>query len=88
MHVKDGFLLKEINGAYIAIPYDSNYDAYGAMVSLNHTGAYLWHCMEEDVSEAELVSALKEEYGIQDDMAIQAVSSFLTMLREHELLED
>lgn len=88
MHIKDGFLLKKIDDAYTAIPYDSNYDTFGAMVSLNHTGAFLWHCMEEDVSEAELVSALKEEYGIQDEMATRAVSSFLAMLREHQLLEE
>ena len=88
MHIKDGFLLKKIADAYTAIPYDNNYEAFGAMVSLNHTGAFLWHCMEDEISETELISAVKEEYGIPDEMAAQAVSSFLTMLREHQLLEE
>ena len=88
MRVKTGFLLKKIADAYSAIPYDSNYDTFGAIVSMNHTGAFLWQCLEEDVAVADLVIALQKEYGIKEDVAEQAVASFLEMLREHQLLEE
>lgn len=88
MHIKQGFLLKKIADEYTAIPYDNNYEELGAIVSLNHTGAFLWNCLEEDASEEGLTIALKDEYGINPELAEQAVSSFLAMLREHQLLED
>ncbi|MBR5152409.1 MAG: PqqD family protein [Clostridia bacterium] len=88
MYIKSGFLLKKIADEYTAIPYDGNYENISAVVSLNDTGAYLWRYLEEDSSEQELVSALTEEYGIDTSLAKEAVSVFLEMLREHNLLEE
>jgi len=87
VYVKSGFLLKKIADEYTAIPYDGNYEKLGAMVSLNDTGAFLWRYLEEDTSEEELISALAQEYGIDEELAARAVSGFLGMLREHDLLE-
>ncbi len=88
MYIKSGFLLKKVANEYTAIPCDGNYEKLGAMVSLNDTGAYLWRCLEENTSEQDLVSALAEEYAIDDALAEEAVSMFLAMLREHSLLEE
>ena len=88
MHIKQGFLLKKIADVYTAIPYDDNYGEFGAMVSLNETGAFLWQCMEEECTEESLVLALKEKYAIDASLAGEAVSAFLLTLREHNLLEE
>ncbi len=88
MRVKSGFLLKKIADEYTAIPYDGNYEKLGAMVSLNDTGAFLWQCLEEEVSVDELVIALSQEYGIDTALSQNAVFGFLDMLREHRLLEE
>lgn len=88
MHIKQGFLLKKIGDEYAAIPYDEAYTERGAMVSLNDSGAYLWKCLEEECTQEELTLALKEEYGLDEAMANEAVTVFLSMLREQLLLEE
>lgn len=88
MRIRHGFLLKKIAGEYTAIPYDGTYEEVGAMVSLNDTGAYLWICLEEDVTQEELTAALATEYGIDHSLAEEAVTAFINMLREHQLLEE
>ncbi|MEE1013120.1 MAG: PqqD family protein [Clostridia bacterium] len=88
MRIRHGFLLKKIAGEYTAIPYDGTYEEVGAMVSLNDTGAYLWSCLEEDATQEELIAALAEEYGIDHALAEKAVSAFINMLREHQLLDE
>ncbi len=87
MRIKQGFLVKKIADEYTAIPYDGNYEQFGAVISLNDTGAFLWKYLEEDADEAELVAALAQEYTIDDALAKEAVTMFLAMLREHQLLE-
>ncbi len=88
MRIKQGFLLKKIADEYTAIPYDEAYTQGGAMVTLNDSGAYLWKCLEEDCTQEELTLSLKEEYGVDDALASEAVSVFLAMLREQHLLEE
>ncbi|MBQ2614381.1 MAG: PqqD family protein [Clostridia bacterium] len=88
MRIRQGFLLKKLADEYTAIPYDENYENLGAMVSLNDTGAFLWHCLEEETSFEDLVSALAHEYAIDDALAEDAVNAFLEELREHHLLEE
>ncbi len=88
MRIRQGFLLKKLADEYTAIPYDENYENLGAMVSLNDTGAFLWHCLEEETSLEELVSALTQEYAVDDALAKDAVNAFLEELRENQLLEE
>lgn len=88
MRIKSGFILKEIAGEYLAIPFDESYEKFGAMVSLNDTGAFLWELLEEEHSAGELAAALCEAYGIEHSLADRAVAAFLNTLREKSLLEE
>lgn len=86
MQIKHGFMVKEIAGEYFAIPYDAAYESQDQMLSLNRTGAFLWQLLEEETDENTLVDTLAEEYRISRDTAQDAVSAFLTLLRENQLL--
>ena len=87
MRIKTGFILKEVAGEFIAIPFDSEYESGGAMVSLNSTGAFLWENLQEEQSEEDLCKALMEQYGIDIELAKSAVDAFVSDLKEAGLLE-
>lgn len=64
MRIKNGFVLREISGDYIAIPFGESYETQAAMISLNSTGAFLWQTLEEDCDRGSLCKALAE--GLSD----------------------
>ncbi len=87
MKIKNGFLLKEIAGSFLVVPLGSQVVDFGCIIKLSETGAFLWNLLEEDKSESELVSSLLSEYDVDEAKAKTDVSSFLSKLKEADLLE-
>jgi len=86
MKIKDGYILRQVAGEYVAIPSGNQLDL-NRMITLNDTGAFLWeHLLEEATPEA-LIEALRAEYEVDAETAAIAVSSFLDRLKDHELLD-
>lgn len=86
MHIRPGFILKEIAGEYYAIPFDESYEEQGTMISLNHSAALLWQQLEEETDEKTLREAIVAMYGVTEALAEDAVNEFLNYLRELQLL--
>ena len=65
-----------------------NPESNGA-VSLNKTGVYLWNCLKDGASEAEMVSGLLKKYeGVTEEKALADVKAFLEELRSRSLLSE
>ena len=64
MKVKDGFLLRQVAGAWMAVPVGERLAQVRGLISLNETGASIWRLLEEGCrTEEELVSALRPVVG-------------------------
>ena len=87
MRLKDGFLLREIAGRTIAVPTNGDMDL-NMMITLNGTGAFLWGKLQEDVSEEALVSALLEEYEVDETTARRSVEAFVGNLKENGFIDE
>jgi hypothetical protein len=88
MKIKNNYMLKEVAGQNIAVPVGDESIDFNAMISLNDTGAFLWHKLEEDVTEQQLVEALLEEYEVSKETAENDVSAFVIKMREAKLLDE
>lgn len=86
MQLRDNFTIKEIVGDYIVVPTGENYLDFGAVISINESGAFLWKQLQDNKSIDELSSALAEEYGIEADVAKADVEEFVALLKEHNLI--
>lgn len=86
MKILEGFVLKNIAGENIVVPVGSNTVSFKAIVTLNDSGAFLWHSLENERTEAELVTALLGEYDIDEATAKADVAEFTAKLREAGLL--
>ncbi len=88
MKLKNGFTIKEITGDYIVVPTGDNYLDFGAVISLNETGAFLWNQLQNSKNIDELSAALVAEYDIDSDTAKADTDDFVNLLKEHGLMCD
>ncbi|OQB15144.1 MAG: hypothetical protein BWY15_00514 [Firmicutes bacterium ADurb.Bin193] len=87
MKIKDGFLLKEIEGDCVVIPVGENLVDFNSMIVLNKTGMFLWKELGEDKSEEQLIEAVVNEYeDVDEETARRDVEEFVKILREKDLV--
>ncbi len=55
--------------------------------SLNETGSFIWHYLQEGLRPIEIAAALQEEYDIDQEQAANCVLSFLEELAEQKLVQ-
>ena len=86
MKIKDGYMLSNVAGKYIVVPLGSEALDFNGIITTNETGAFLWKCLENDISEKDLLTALLKEYDIDEKMAAEDLSDLINKLKEAELL--
>lgn len=87
MKLKEGFLLRQVAGQSVVLPTGRELDL-NIMISLNETGAFLWEHLQKETDEAALVTALLEEYDVDEERARKSVAAFVEKLRENGCLEE
>lgn len=87
MKIKDGFIVRQIAGKYMAIPVGSRTKELHGMIALNETAAFLWNKMEKDVTQDELISAVLNEYDVEQTEAEKFISDFIAELQKEGMLD-
>lgn len=86
MKIKDGFILRQVAGNYVAVAVGEESVNFNAMVTTNDTGAFLWEKLQTETTEEELLNALVSEYDIDRETAKADIAEFLEELRKGKLL--
>ena len=87
MKVRTSFAVREIAGDYILVPLGEMALKFSGMITTNEVGAFIWECLQEDVSKEELLEKVLEEFEIDRETAEQDVGQFLENLDELGLME-
>lgn len=87
MKVKSGFLLRDMGGQPVVVSVGAASKIFNGMIKLNASGKVLWEKLQNDVTEQELVDALIEKYGIEEELARTDVNAFLETLRKPGIIE-
>ena len=88
MKVKDGFIVKKVVDDYVVVPVGDNFVDFSSIMNLNETGAFLWKCLENDVTEDELADMLAKEYEADISEVEGDTSAFVESLKNAGLIED
>ena len=80
MKIQPGFALKEVADSFVIVPTGANIVDFSAMITINETGAFLWECLKEDVTEEELCQKLCAEYEIDAQTALEDIREFIKVL--------
>lgn len=87
MKIKDGFVLKEVAGSFVAVPTGDNLVDFSAMITLNETGAFLWTKLaSQDMELEQLADALCAEYDVPRSDALNDAAEFVEILKNKKVL--
>ncbi len=81
--IKQGFVVREIAGEYIAVPVDSSCGTN--IVILNPVSKFLWEELKEEKSFDELLDAMLKNYDVSKEEAESDLKDFLMQLIENGL---
>lgn len=88
MKISKEFVLKEIAGNYVVLPFGENAVSFKAMITLNYTAAFLWKQLEVEKNKNELLTAMLKEYDIDRKIAEQDILEFIEQLKVNGILEN
>ena len=87
MKIVDGFIMREVAGNNVVVAVGKKAKEFNGMINLNDAGAILWKLLEKGATEEELVSALKTEYGIDQEMAERDAKAFTKKLSDAGIIK-
>ena len=88
MKIKDGFVLEEVGGSYIAVALGKSADDFHGFVRMNSTGAFLWRALCEGVkTKGELVDLLLNTYSVSREVAENDVDTLVNKLVDAGIIE-
>ena len=82
MKIKDGFMLCEIAGDTVIVPYGDAAREFHGMIKVNDTGKALWNRLTEGAELSELTALLTEQFGAEPQIAAQDAADFVAQLKE------
>lgn len=87
MTIKKQLIKREIAGDTILVPVGKTvYDSNGLFV-LNELAAFIWELLPTVNTEAEIVSAILEEYEVSAEEAAADTTEFLAKIREMGIID-
>lgn len=87
MKIEKEFILREIAGDYVIIPTGKTTLELNGLITVNELGAFLWEKLQQDITKAELVEAVLDEYEIDRETVEKDVDEFLEELVKNRILE-
>ncbi len=82
--VKQGFVVREIAGEYIAVPVDTSCGTN--IVVLNPVSKFLWEELKTEKSFDELLGAMLKNYEVPKEEAENDLKDFIMQLIENGLI--
>ena len=88
MKIKEGFMLREIAGSYIVVPFGQSVVDFNGLMELSESSALLWRQLEKGSDVESLISLILSEYEIDEITARSDIEEFISILNTKGLLID
>ena len=82
MKRKPGFIVRKISGQNVAVAIGEASKTFHGMIKLNDSGLIIWNALAKDVTEADIVDAILEQYEVDPEQAAADVHSFVEVLKD------
>lgn len=86
MKLKEGWVLTEMDGEYVAVPTKESAEKFSGVVRLNETAKDIWQGLAEGLDEAGLEKKLLSLYEATPEQAKKAVQNVIAALKAEGLL--
>ncbi len=88
MKIKDGFIVREVAGSFVAMPIGERAEELNGVIELTQGGVILWEKLSTDTTEDALVAELLSRFEVDEETARRDTRAFVEGLRKNNLLED
>ena len=86
MKIKDGYMLREVAGNSVVVAVGKATLDFNGLITLNSTGAFLWKLLVKGSSEEALLTAMLDEYEIDEAVAKTDIAEFIDKLKGADLI--
>lgn len=88
MKLKYNFVTNEVADKIVAVAVGGDLEKFNGFIKMNDTDAYIFNMLKSDVTEEEIVAAMKKDYEDAAEEEIrETVSEFVGKLKEADVLE-
>ena len=87
MKIKDGFVLRNVIDEYIVMPTGKNIAKFDGAVVLNEVSAFIYKLLENPMSRDDLLTAILNEFEVDEATAAADLDELLETLSEMGILE-
>lgn len=88
MKIKEGFVVREVAGTYLALATGELSKVYNGSITLNSSAKFIFDNMQTNTTKEEVVKKMLEYYDDLDEKtAIDAVNEFVSRLEEENLID-
>ena len=84
--IKSGYVLREIEGEFLAIPFAPKLNSANIII-LNPVSGLLWEKLQSECTLSQLVEAVIGNFKIDAETAQGDIEEFLHVLKENNMLE-
>lgn len=88
MKLKDGIIITEAGGTFVAVAAGEAGRAFNGMIKMNGTAAFIAERMKTDTDTEQLVAAFCEHYDVDEETARESVDKVVENFRQANLLEE
>ena len=80
MKLKNGVIINEINGEYVAVAAGEAGKAFNGMIKMNETAAFIAEVLKKEIDEDGVVAAICAEYEVDSEIARENVRAVVAKL--------
>lgn len=88
MKARGGFILRNLAGEYVLAPVGKNIKAFDGVAVMNELSAFIWDQLQRDVSRQELLSAILEEYDVEEETCLRDLDAVLKDMLKMGVIEE
>ncbi len=88
MKIKEGFVVREVAGTFLALATGELSKIYNGSLTLNSSAKFIFDCFQTDTTKEEVVKKMLEAYdGLDEKEAKEAVDEFVSKLEGENLID-
>lgn len=88
MKLKYNFVTNEVADKIVAVAVGDDLNSFNGFIKMNDVGAYIFNMLKNDVTEDEIVEAMKKDFADASEEEIREnVSGFIDGLKKYEVLD-
>lgn len=88
MKTKKGFMLRSVGGRHVVVAIGKASEEFNGLITLNETGAFLWKQLQNGTTYDNMLSAMLDEYEVDEATARAGIDAFIETAKGANLLEE